>query len=94
MNTVVEVKLCKSDDNEKNNEKKIISEINDDIVTYKKKYSNVIFAIYDLGIIRNQDQFKADIEANSFSCQALTNYNHFYSLTLAFLLTKYSNAIF
>lgn len=61
LNTAVEIKLCKSDDNEK----KIISEINDDIVTYKTRYLNIIFAVYDLGIIVNQDKFKSDIEANN-----------------------------
>jgi hypothetical protein len=61
LNTAVEVKLCKSDDNEK----KIISEINDDIVTYRTKFLNIIFAVYDLGIIINQDKFKSDIEANN-----------------------------
>jgi REase_DpnII-MboI len=61
LNTVVEVKLCKTKDSEKD----IISQINDDILTYKKKYSNIIFVVYDLGIIRNQEKFKADIEANN-----------------------------
>ena len=58
--TVVEVKLCKTADKEKN----IISEINDDIIAYKTKYPNLIFVVYDLGIIRDQDKFKNDIMNN------------------------------
>jgi hypothetical protein len=38
--------------------KEIIAEINDAIVAYKTKYHNLIFAVYDLGIIRDQDEFK------------------------------------
>jgi REase_DpnII-MboI len=41
--TVVEVKLCKSPDKEKN----IISEINDDIIGYKTKYPNLIFVMIE-----------------------------------------------
>jgi hypothetical protein len=61
IDTVVEIKLCKTIDKEK----EIISEINDDIVAYKTKHSNLIFVIYDLGIIRDQDQFRSSLEANS-----------------------------
>lgn len=59
IDTVVEVKLCKTDDKEK----AIIGEINDDILAYKTKYSNLIFVVYDLGIIRDQDLFKTDLES-------------------------------
>lgn len=59
INTVLEIKLC--DDQE--DEKSIISEINDDIVAYKTKYPNIIFVVYDLGYIRDIDKFKEDIEA-------------------------------
>jgi REase_DpnII-MboI len=58
--TVVEVKLCKTADKEKD----IISEINDDIIAYKTRYPNLIFVVYDLGIIRDQDKFKNDIMNN------------------------------
>lgn len=58
--TVVEIKLCNSIDDEK----EIVSEINDDIVAYKTRYSNLIFVVYDLGIIRNQDNFRSSIVAN------------------------------
>lgn len=57
MSTVVEVKLCKT--NEK--EKRIISEINDDILAYKTRYKNIVFVVYDLGIIRDDILFKKDI---------------------------------
>lgn len=60
ISTVVEAKLC----NSSTREKKIIAEINDDIVAYKTKYANMIFLIYDLGIIRDQDQFRNSLEEN------------------------------
>lgn len=58
ISTVVEVKFC---DTQKR-EKEIIGEINDDILAYKTKYANLIFVIYDMSIIRDQDQFKEGIE--------------------------------
>ena len=58
--TIVETKLCTST----TKEKEIISEINDDIIAYKTKYANLIFVIYDLGIIRDQDQFRNSLEEN------------------------------
>ena len=60
IDTVVEVKLCKTDDKEK----AIIAEINDDVLAYKTKFSNLIFVVYDLGIIRDQDQFKTDLQSS------------------------------
>jgi DpnII restriction endonuclease len=60
INTIVEVKFCDSD----SKLKEIISEINDDIIAYKTKYENMIFVIYDLGIVRDQDEFKLAIEKN------------------------------
>lgn len=57
----VEVKLCKTTDRVK----EVIDEINADIVGYGGRYERILFVIYDLGFIRDQDQFKADIEANS-----------------------------
>jgi len=58
ISTVIEVKLCTS----ATKEKEIISEINDDIVAYKTKYANLIFVVYDLGIIRDQDRFRNSLE--------------------------------
>lgn len=60
INTIVEVKLC----NKHEKEKEIISEINDDIMSYKTKYNNIIFVIYDLGVIRDIDEFKGSFESN------------------------------
>lgn len=60
IDTVVEGKLS----NSSKREKEIIHEINDDILAYRTKYSNLIFVIYDLGFIRDQDLFKGSIEQN------------------------------
>jgi len=60
ISTVVEAKLC----NSPSREKEIIAEINDDIVAYKTKYANLIFVIYDLGIIRDQDRVRNSLEEN------------------------------
>ena len=56
--TIVEVKFCKKADDEKI----LIAQINDDIVAYRTKYPNLIFVIYDVGIIRNIDEFKEGFE--------------------------------
>ncbi|MCD8263389.1 MAG: hypothetical protein LUD02_03875 [Tannerellaceae bacterium] len=52
----VEIKLCKTD------EKNLISQINDDILAYKTQFTNILFIIYDLGKIRDIDQFKQSFE--------------------------------
>ena len=59
ISTIVEGKLC----DDKSRLKDMISEINDDILAYKTKYENIIFVVYDLGVIRDQDQFREDIES-------------------------------
>jgi hypothetical protein len=56
----VEIKLC----NRKDREKEIIAEINDDILAYGEKYDNQIYAIYDLGFIRDVDLFARHFERN------------------------------
>jgi len=61
LNAVLEVKLCKTDRKEKD----IIDEINADIPPYTTKYSNVTFLVYDLGIIRDVNSFRKDIEKNN-----------------------------
>jgi hypothetical protein len=43
-------------------DKEIVSQINDDIIAYKSRYPNLIFVVYDMGIIRNVDMFKNSIE--------------------------------
>jgi len=61
LNAVLEVKLCKTDKKEKD----IIDEINADIPAYTTRFGNVTFLVYDLGIIRDGDLFRKDIEKNS-----------------------------
>jgi hypothetical protein len=56
--TIVEGKFCDTSVKEK----EIISEINDDIVAYKTKYPNLIFVVYDVGTIRDVDEFRDAIE--------------------------------
>lgn len=53
IDTVVEVKFC----DRKEREKELIREINDYIVAFKTKYPNLIFVVYDVGIIRDKEQF-------------------------------------
>lgn len=60
IDTIVEVKFC----NSQKKLKEIIDEINADIVAYKTKYANLIFIVYDLGVIREVDEFKNSIESN------------------------------
>lgn len=57
-NCCVEIKLIK----EKKHLKKMIEEINADITAYSKKYEKLLFIVYDLGCIRDIDEFKRDIE--------------------------------
>jgi hypothetical protein len=52
----LDVKLCARD----SREKKIIAEINDDIMAYKTKFGNVAFVIYDIGMIRDVDRFTSE----------------------------------
>lgn len=60
IDTIVEVKLCHRD----YRIKEIISEINDDILAYQTRYSNLIFVVYDVGIIRDEDELKQSLESN------------------------------
>lgn len=55
---VVEIKLCNRDGREKD----IIAEINDDILAYRTKYGNVLFVVYDLGLIRDTERFIGSFE--------------------------------
>ena len=58
INCCIEVKLIK----DKKHLKQMIEEINADITAYSKKYEKIIFIVYDLGCIRDIDEFKRDIE--------------------------------
>jgi len=49
----IELKLC----NREGREKEIIAEINDDILAYQTKYGNVLFVVYDCGLIRDTERF-------------------------------------
>ena len=53
----IEVKLLK--DNRKSH---VIEEINADITAYSKEYKRQLFIVYDLGFIRDEIEFKRDIE--------------------------------
>jgi len=48
--------------NSRNKIKKIIDEINADIQSYSKKYSNILFIVYDIGFIRDEEEFKNDLD--------------------------------
>lgn len=54
----LEVKLSK----DKNKSRTIVDEINADIRAYSKKYSSILFVVYDLSTIRDEVEFKQDLE--------------------------------
>ena len=54
----LEVKLCKT----KKQVKSIVNEISEDITKYKKRYPKIIFLVYDLGFIQDEDLFRHDFE--------------------------------
>jgi len=54
----LEVKLSKTT----TKSKAIVDEINADIMSYSKVYKSVIFLVYDLGSIRDETEFKSDLE--------------------------------
>lgn len=54
----LEIKFTK----DKTKTKSIVDEINADIRAYGKDYSNLIFLIYDIGTIRDENEFKNDID--------------------------------
>lgn len=58
VNCCIEVKFIK----DKKHLKNMIEEINADITAYSKKYEKIMFIVYDLGCIRDIDEFKRDIE--------------------------------
>jgi len=60
LDLALEVKLCKSAENEKT----IIDDINADIPAFQTKYKNVVFVVYDIGHIRDVSLFKSGIESN------------------------------
>jgi hypothetical protein len=54
----LEVKLSKSRDDSR----KIVDEINADVRSYATKYERQIYVVYDLSSIRDEAEFKKDIE--------------------------------
>ncbi len=58
LDLTVEIKMCLK----KEDQKRIIAEINDDILAYKTKYSNIIFIIYDVGQITDVDRYIGSFE--------------------------------
>lgn len=57
LNLCIEVKLLKD-----GRKSKIIEEINADITAYDKEFKRQLFVVYDLGVIRDEIEFKRDIE--------------------------------
>jgi hypothetical protein len=66
LDLALEVKLSKT----KSKSKEIVDEINADIQAYGKKYSQLLFLIYDIGTIRDEEEFKNDID-NKTSIQVI-----------------------
>ena len=60
MGLALEVKLSKTT----TKSKVIVDEINADIMSYSKEYRSLLFMIYDLGSIRDESEFKNDLEVN------------------------------
>ncbi len=58
LDMALEVKLSKTPAKSK----EIVDEINADISAYSQKYSSLFFLIYDLGSIRDEDEFKQGLE--------------------------------
>jgi hypothetical protein len=56
----IDIKLATADEHEK----ALIPQINDDILAYRTKYGNLLFVVYDCGIIRDVDRFIGSFEAN------------------------------
>lgn len=58
LDLALEVKLSKSLDDSK----RIVDQINADITAYSKKYSQLLFLVYDLGTIRDEKEYKNGID--------------------------------
>ena len=58
LSMAIEVKLSK----DKSKSKVIVDEINADIQSYGKKYSSILFIVYDLGSIQDETAFKHGLE--------------------------------
>jgi len=58
LSLTIELKLCSHDAKEK----ELIAEINDDILAYATRYRNLLFIVYDLGVIRDPERFTSSFE--------------------------------
>ncbi|MBV6462519.1 MAG: hypothetical protein HJHJAOHD_02693 [Flavobacteriales bacterium] len=58
LSLALEVKLSKT----KLKAKEIVDEINADIQAYSKEYKQILFLVYDMGTIRDETEFKNDID--------------------------------
>jgi len=61
LNLALEVKLCK----DKQKIGSIVDEINADIRAYSKTYGKLLFVVYDIGCIQDEDEFKNDLDNQS-----------------------------
>jgi hypothetical protein len=60
LDLAIDLKLCNRD----GREKEIIAEINDDILAYKSQFGNLLFVVYDLGLIRDVELFTGAFEGH------------------------------
>jgi hypothetical protein len=58
LSLALEIKLSKT----KTKSKEIVDEINADIQAYSKEYKQLLFVVYDIGTIRDETEFKNDID--------------------------------
>jgi hypothetical protein len=61
LNAAMDVKFC----NSAKDQNRIIDEINSDIPAYRSRYKNLVFVVYDTGVIRDQMAFRKGIEENN-----------------------------
>jgi hypothetical protein len=59
LDTAIEVKLLK----EPTGIGRVIDEINADIQAYSKDYKTIVFVVYDLGVLRDEVEFRRDLES-------------------------------
>jgi len=58
LSLAVEIKLIKTG----SRVREVVDEINADIRAYSKRYRSLLFIVYDLGHIRDEIEFKQDLE--------------------------------
>ena len=58
LDLALEIKLSK----DQGKQKAIVDEINADIKAYGKKYSRQLYIVYDLGTIRDENEYKNDLD--------------------------------